>query len=61
MFSHPVPACAILSNKELGFSQFLKRNDLAESELGIKAYQKLFPIPEQQLHINPNLAQNPGY
>ncbi|WP_180269052.1 RagB/SusD family nutrient uptake outer membrane protein [Sphingobacterium sp. 1.A.5] len=40
---------------------FLKRNDLAESELGIKAYQKLFPIPQYQLSIMPNMAQNPGY
>lgn len=61
MLSHPVPACSILSNKELRFSQFLKRNDLAESELGIKAYQKLLPIPREQLNLNRNLTQNPGY
>lgn len=49
-----------LKNEGVYFA-FLKRNDLAESELGIKAYQKLLPIPREQLNLNRNLTQNPGY
>lgn len=40
---------------------FLKRNGLAMKELGLKKYQLLLPIPENELMANPNLTQNPGY
>ena len=40
---------------------FLKRNNLAESVLNIPAYRTLLPFPQQELNMNPNLAQNPGY
>ena len=40
---------------------FLKRNGLAMKELGLKKYQLLLPIPENEIIVNPNLTQNPGY
>ena len=40
---------------------FLKRNGLAMKELGLKKYQLLLPIPENEIMANPNLTQNPGY
>lgn len=40
---------------------FLKRNGLAMKELGLEKYQLLLPIPENELMVNPNLTQNPGY
>ncbi len=40
---------------------FLKRNNLAVSECGIQEYQKLFPIPAQELMTNSYMTQNPGY
>lgn len=40
---------------------FLKRNNLAISECGILDYQKLFPIPSQELMTNSYMIQNPGY
>ncbi|NLZ95023.1 MAG: RagB/SusD family nutrient uptake outer membrane protein, partial [Bacteroidales bacterium] len=46
-----------------GFSyfQFLKRNNLAKSELDIEDYKKLFPIPNSELSLNSMMTQNPGY
>lgn len=46
-----------------GFSyfQFLKRNNLATSELNIQDYQNLFPIPNSELYLNSLMRQNPGY
>ena len=40
---------------------FLKRNGLAMKELGLEKYQLLLPIPENEIIVNPNLTQNPGY
>ena len=40
---------------------YLKRNNLAEKELKINAYQKIFPIPRYDLDRMPELIQNPGY
>lgn len=40
---------------------FLKRNGLAIKELGLEKYQLLLPIPQNELMVNPNLTQNPGY
>lgn len=40
---------------------FLKRNNLAESSLGILNFQKLMPIPIMEMALNIYLQQNPGY
>lgn len=40
---------------------FLKRNGLAMKELELEKYQLLLPIPQNELMVNPNLTQNPGY
>ena len=41
---------------------FLKRNNLAESELGItNPNYLLLPIPQQEVDYNYNMTQNPGY
>ena len=41
---------------------FLKRNNLAESELGItNPNYLLLPIPQQEIDYNYNMTQNPGY
>lgn len=54
-----------LRNKVLtgmgGYFSFLKRNGLAISELGLKDYQLLLPIPLEALNISFNVYQNPGY
>ncbi|WP_316818644.1 RagB/SusD family nutrient uptake outer membrane protein [Pedobacter nyackensis] len=48
-------------NNEGVFFAFLKRNSLAESNLGIQSYQKLFPIPQKEMILNIYIMQNPGY
>ena len=48
-------------NNEGVFFAFLKRNNLAESSLGIQSYQKLMPIPQMEMMLNMNMTQNPGY
>lgn len=40
---------------------FLKRNGLAIKELGLEKYQLLLPIPQNEIKMNPNMTQNPGY
>ena len=40
---------------------FLKRNGLAMKELGLEKYQLLLPIPQNEINMNPNMTQNPGY
>lgn len=40
---------------------FLKRNGLAIKELGLEKYQLLLPIPQNEINMNPNMTQNPGY
>ena len=44
-----------------GYFSFLKRNNLAISELGLKDYQLLLPIPSNEVSSNPAIVQNPGY
>ncbi len=39
----------------------LRRLGLAESVLGLSANQLLFPIPQRELDVNPQLGQNEGY
>lgn len=39
----------------------LKRNGNAEEILGIPAYRTLIPIPQQEIILNANMTQNPGY
>lgn len=54
-----------LRNKVLsdmgGYFAFLKRNSLAISELGLKDYQLLLPIPQNEMNTNYSMVQNPGY
>lgn len=40
---------------------FLKRNGLAQSELGLQQYQLLLPIPDSERSSNPAMTQNPQY
>lgn len=40
---------------------FLKRNGLAIKELGLEKYQLFLPIPQNEINMNPNMTQNPGY
>lgn len=44
-----------------GYFAFLKRTGQAQSTLGIEEYQLLFPIPQDEINMNPYLTQNPGY
>ena len=44
-----------------GYFAFLKRTGLAQSVLGLEEYQLLFPIPQEQIWVNPSMTQNPGY
>lgn len=44
-----------------GYFAFLKRTGQAQSTLGLEEYQLLFPIPQDEISINPYLTQNPGY
>ena len=44
-----------------GYFAFLKRTGLALDILGIEEYQLLFPIPQNEVNINPTMTQNPGY
>lgn len=49
-----------LKNEGVYFS-FLKRNDLAKETLNIEGFRQLFPIPQDEINLNPNARQNPGY
>lgn len=43
---------------------FVRRNSLGVSSLGLKEnelYQLLWPIPQNEVDVNPNMTQNPGY
>lgn len=44
-----------------GYFAFLKRTGLAQSTLGLEDYQLLFPIPQDEINMNPAMTQNPGY
>lgn len=52
-----------LSTMKGGFSyfKFLKRNNLANTELNIEDYKLQLPIPLLELLVNPKLTQNAGY
>jgi hypothetical protein len=58
---------AILQERrvELAFEGFrfadLRRHGKAESLLGITTNKLLWPLPQYERDVNPNLAQNPGY
>lgn len=39
----------------------LRRTGRAQSVLNIEAFRELFPIPQAELDVNPELVQNPGY
>ena len=43
------------------YFDFLKRINMAEAVLGIKAYQVVLPIPLRELLLNPKILQNQGY
>lgn len=52
----------IVLSKSGNYFAFLKRNNLAEKEIGLAySYYLLFPFPLSELMNNPNLIQNPGY
>lgn len=46
---------------QFSYFDFLKRNNLTETQLNITAYKKLLPIPFSELAVNPNMIQNAGY
>jgi len=46
---------------DYGYFDLLKRLGLAVELLQIIDYQQLYPIPIQELQLNPNIRQNPGY
>jgi starch-binding outer membrane protein, SusD/RagB family len=39
----------------------LRRTGRAQSVLNIEAFREVFPIPQAELDVNPELTQNPGY
>lgn len=39
----------------------LVRTGMAVSDLGVPPFQTLYPIPQSELDVAPNLVQNPGY
>lgn len=49
-----------LGNEGLYFS-VLKRMDKAKEILNIEDYKLLYPIPQRELDMIPNMKQNPGY
>lgn len=46
---------------DYGYFALLKRLGIAVELLEIQSYQQLYPIPYQELVMNPNMTQNPGY
>lgn len=46
---------------DYGYFALLKRLNLAVEMLNIEKYQQLYPIPAQEMNLNPNMTQNPGY
>jgi len=46
---------------DYGYFALLKRLGIAVELLEIQSYQQLYPIPIQELALNPNMTQNPGY
>jgi len=46
---------------DYGYFALLKRLGIAVELLEIQSYQQLYPIPNQEFSLNPNMTQNPGY
>lgn len=46
---------------DYGYFALLKRLGIAVELLAIQNYQQLYPLPQSELIMNPNLIQNPGY
>jgi len=46
---------------DYGYFALLKRLGIAVELLEIQSYQQLYPIPNTELVLNPNITQNPGY
>lgn len=46
---------------DYGYFALLKRLDLAVELLKIQDYQQLYPIPQNEVYVNPSMVQNPGY
>ncbi|HOZ68575.1 MAG TPA: RagB/SusD family nutrient uptake outer membrane protein [Chitinophagaceae bacterium] len=46
-------------NDMIRFGKFLAPRELKPETSGVE--RLLYPIPNEQLTINPNLTQNPGY
>lgn len=47
--------------QDYGYFALLKRLGIAVELLEIQSFQQLYPIPYQELSLNPNMTQNPGY
>lgn len=50
--------------RSVNYLGFVRRNSLGVSALGLKddeLYQLLWPIPQNEVDVNPNMTQNPGY
>ena len=50
--------------QSVNYLGFVRRNSLGVSALGLKdaeLYQLLWPIPQKEVDVNPNMTQNPGY
>lgn len=43
------------------YLNFLKRNNIAISELGLQQYQLIYPIPQNEIGTGSEVVQNPGY
>jgi tetratricopeptide (TPR) repeat protein len=46
---------------DYGYFALLKRLGIVVELLEIQSYQQLYPIPIQELDLDPNMTQNPGY
>ena len=40
---------------------FMKRNDMAQEEYGVKDFRLLLPIPQTAIKNSPGITQNQGY
>ena len=45
----------------VGNFAYMKRNGLFMQEYGVDEYYQLLPIPQDEVGMNPNMTQNPGY
>ena len=51
----------IFIGPDYGYFNLLKRLGIAVELLDIQSYHQLYPIPQNELNLNPNIIQNPGY